>query len=214
MDTKEQFVITISRELGSGGRTIGRKLAERLHVHYSDKELIEALRDRFKLTPSAIERLKGEKRSWLADFIQFVAPAPNAEIDYYNKGRFEDFRRETTTNDVYAAEKEILREIAAESSCVIAGRSGFFVLKDHPNKLSIFITASRANRISRVMRKQGLSEELAAETIDRVDAERENYIQRYTGTSRYDVRNYDLCLNSDGHTEDEMVDVILRYIGA
>ena len=63
------------------------------------------------------------------------------------------------------------------------------------------------------MAKQGLNEELAAETIDKVDAQRDNYVKRYTGKSRYDARNYDLCLNADNHSEDELVDIILKYIG-
>ncbi|MBR3075940.1 MAG: cytidylate kinase-like family protein [Bacteroidales bacterium] len=212
MNTKEQFVITISRELGSGGRTVGRKLAEKLEVRYSDKELIKALRDKFNLTPSGIERLKGEKKSWLADFIKIAAPYPKADV-FNDNNTVLEYRPDVTTDDVFTAEKEILTELAAESSCVIAGRSGFFVFKDHPNKLDVFITASRGNRIRRVMAKQGLNEELAAETIDKVDAQRDNYVKRYTGKSRYDARNYDLCLNADNHSEDELVDIILKYIG-
>ena len=97
-------------------------------------------------------------------------------------------------------------------SCVIAGRSGFFVFKDHPNTLNVFITASKDKRIRRIVRKQGLDEASAISLIEAIDQARENFIQRHTGVSRYDARNYDLVLNTDGHTEEQMANLILSYI--
>ncbi len=213
MNTNEKFVITIAREIGSGGRTIGRKLAAKLGVRYSDKELIRNLREKFNLTTYSIEKLKGEKKSWLADFIQMVAPMPKVGMLLDADSKFlQELRSDVTTNDIYKAESEILNAIAEESSCVIAGRSGFFVLKDHPNKLDVFITASRENRIKRIVRKQHLTETEAETIMDSIDEARDNYVKRYTGKSRYDARNYDIVLNADNHTEDEIVDIILSYI--
>jgi cytidylate kinase len=80
------------------------------------------------------------------------------------------------------------------------------------NKVDVFITASLEHRIARVMRKQGLSREQAIEVIERVDKGRDNYIKRYTGKSRYDARNYDLCIDVDKLTEEEAVDLILDFI--
>ena len=211
---KDPFVITISRTVGSGGRTIGRKLAERLGVRFSDKELIDALQNKFNLTAESIEELKGKKKRWLDDFIQMVAPVPmsgllvSGESDYVS-----EYNSSLSVNDVFEAEKEILNGIADEGSCVIAGRLGFFVLKDRPNKVDILITASRENRIARIMRKQNLSYEKAAEVLDSVDKARDNYVQRYTGQSRYDARNYHIVLNMDYITEDKAVDLILSYLG-
>lgn len=214
MNIHEQFVITISRELGSGGHTIGRKLAERLNVRFCDKELIKELSKRFNLTPASIERLKSEKKNWLTGFIQRLAPAPSPAgfvggDSVYGK----EFTPTVTTDEIFAAEKEILCAMAEAESCVIAGRSGFFVLKDFPNKVDIFITASRENRILRTMRKQNFPRELAEEVLGKVDAARENYIRRYAGVSRYDARNYNLTLNVDGMTEDQAVAIILAYLG-
>lgn len=210
---KDPFVITISREVGSGGRTVGRKLAGKLGVRYCDKQLVEALKDRFNLTVSGIEKLKGEKKNWLADFIQMVAPVPKASLMVDMDSKYlQEFRPDVTVDDVFKAETEILRELANEGSCVIAGRSGFFVLKGHPNKVDIFITASRENRIARVMRRQELSREQAELVVDSIDKTRENYVRRYTDTSRYDSRNYDLVINMDHLTEDEAVDLILSYL--
>ena len=213
MNTKEKFVITVAREIGSGGRTIGRKLAAKLGVRYSDKELIRNLREKFDLTTYAIEKLKGEKKSWFAEFIQMVAPVPNVGMIMDTDSKFmQNLRSDVTTNDIYKAESEILNAIADESSCVIAGRSGFFVLKNHPNKLDVFITASRENRIKRIVRKQHLTETEAETIMDSIDESRDNYVKRFTGNSRYDSRNYDLVINSDDHTEEEIVDIILAYI--
>ena len=202
------YVITISRELGSGGRTIGRKLAQKLNMRYSDKELIRSLQDKFQLTTSGIEKLKGQKKNWFNDFIQLVAPAPQADLLIDPDSHFiKEFRA-----DLHEAEVEIIKAIAAEGPCVIAGRSAFFILQDTANKVDVFITASMEHRIERVMRKQGLTREQAIEVIGRVDKARDNYIQRYTGKSRYDARNYHLCLDVDNLSEDDAVDIILDYI--
>ena len=211
---KEPFVITISREVGSGGRTIGRKLAAKLGVRFSDKELVDALQKKLNLTESSIEELKGKKKRWLDDFIQMVAPVPmsgmlvDGDSDYIS-----EYNLSLSVNDVFEAEKEILNGIADEGSCVIAGRSGFFVLKGRPNKVDILITASRDKRIARIMEKQNLSRQKAEEVIDSVDKARDNYVKRYTGQSRYDARNYHIVLNMDYITEDQAVAMILSYLG-
>ena len=211
---KEPFVITISREVGSGGRTIGRKLAEKLGVRFSDKELVDELQKKLNLTVSSIEELKGKKKRWLDDFIQMVAPVPmsgmlvDGDSDYIS-----EYNLSLSVNDVFEAEREILNGIADEGSCVIAGRSGFFVLKGRPNKVDILITASRENRIARIMEKQNLSRQKAEEVIDNVDKARDNYVKRYTGQSRYDARNYHIVLNMDYITEDQAVAMILSYLG-
>ncbi|MBR5055943.1 MAG: cytidylate kinase-like family protein, partial [Bacteroidales bacterium] len=155
---------------------------------------------------------KGEKKNWLADFFQHVTPFSSAPMMGVDSQYTQEFKPEITTDDIYRAETEILKGMADEGSCVIAGRSGFFVFKDHPNHLNVFITASNGNRVKRVMKKQGLTEEQAGDLIKKIDKTRENYIERYTGTSRYDARNYDLVLNADGHSEEQLADIILSYI--
>lgn len=213
MNTKEPFVITISREVGSGGHTVGKILAEKLGVRYCDKLLVESLQKQFGLSVCAIEKLKGEKKNWLAEFIGKVAPMPSARTLGLDPKYTQEFRADVTTDDIYEAEVEILQGFAEMGSCVIAGRSGFFVLKNHPNKLDIFITASKAHRLERIMKKQGLSEESAQAVMTGIDQARENYTQRYAGVSRFDARNYHLVLNADGHTEEELANLILAYIG-
>ena len=213
MNKQEPFIITLSREVGSGGHTVGGILAKKLGVRYCDKLLLESLEKQFNLTSSGIEKLKGEKKSWLADFLKRVSPMPSAKALGLDPKYTQEFAIDVTTDDIYKAEVEILRGFAEMGSCVIAGRSGFFIFKDHPNILNLFITASKAHRIERIMRKQGLSEDSAKALIQGIDQERDNYIRRYAGVSRFDARNYDIVLSADGHTEEQLADIILSYIG-
>ena len=213
MNTQNPFVITLSRQVGSGGHTVGKILAERLDVRYCDKYLLESLEKRFDLSADHIEKLKSEKKGWLAEIFSKVSPLPTLEALGYNSNYSKDFTPEVTTDDIFKAEVEILKSFAQMGSCVVAGRLGFFVFRNHPNKLNMLVTASLENRIQRIMTKQGLPEEEAAKLIEKLDQARENYVQRYTGTSRYDARNYDLVINTDGHSEQEIADLILDYIG-
>lgn len=213
MKLNDPFVITISREIGTGGGSVGRKLAEKLNVNYINKQLMQALEEKFNLTSSGIDHLKNKKKHWFTDLFEQVAPAPKATIEVGGYKFSRQFQEAVTVEDIFKAEKEILNAIADEGSCVITGRSAFFVLKDRPDKVDLFITASKAARVARVMAKQNLSEEEAVKLIDKVDEGRDNYVKRYTGLSRYDMRNYDLILDMDYLTEDEAVEKILSYIG-
>ena len=123
----------------------------------------------------------------------------DAEVGLDNKSMFE-------------TEKRILQEIAAQTSCVVAGRTGFMVFRDWPNHLNIFIQASMEYRVQRIMRRQNVSEQEARDIIARMDSSRETYIQKYEDTSRYDTRNYQLVISTDELSEDDAVEVIMNYI--
>jgi cytidylate kinase len=213
MKLNDPFVITISREIGTGGGSVGQKLAEKLNVPYSNKQLIQGLEEKFNLTSSGIEHLKGTKKNWFADLFEHVAPVPKTKIKVGDYTFSREYQENVNVQDIYKAEKEILNAIADEGSCVITGRSAFFVLKDRPNKVDIFITASKDLRIEHVMAKQNMTREEAADLVEKVDKGRDNYVQRFTGLSRYDMRNYDLILDMDYLTDDEAVEKILSFIG-
>lgn len=213
MNKNEKYVITLNRELGSGGHTVGRKLAEKLGVNYYDKAVINALTERLGLTVEQIEEAKSKKRSWWDDFkcsstMQVFCNGSPQMIGIYN----------SLDNDLpisepmFKLESNILKEIAERESCVIAGRSGFSIFQEWPNHLNIFIQASLEHRISRVMRKQNMSREEAISIISKIDEGRETYMLKNTQKSRYDTRHYDLVINMDGLTEDQAVEVILCYI--
>lgn len=219
MNKQEKYVVTINRELGSGGRTVGRMLAEKLGVEFYDKALIEALEKKYNLNIEQIEKLKGQNHAWWAEFARSMfcvdLGVPNygkmSALYYLAVMDFSDVK--PTSKEVFESETEILKGIAEVESCVVAGRSGFYVFRDHPNHLNVFIQASMPYRVERVMRKQQITEEEAVKTIKKVDKMRENYVKKYTGLSRYDTRNYDLVISADGKSEEQIVDIIMKYIG-
>ena len=206
MNKNEKFVITINREVGSGGRTVGRKLAEKLGVKYCDKAVIEGLTQKFGLTPERIEDIKAQKKSWWNDITNYYNTLVNsADMPM-------DAETKLDNNSMFETEKRILQELAAQTSCVVAGRTGFMVFREWPNHLSIFIQASMDYRIQRVMRRQNVTEQEARDIIAKLDASREAYIKKYEDTSRYDTRNYHLVISMDNLNEDDAVEVIMDYI--
>ena len=206
METTKKFVVTINCELGSGGRTIGRKLAERLNVKFYDKALVKELTKKFDLSVDELEKVKASKRNWWNDFVQ-------GYLNHYNvEERFNVESNIATTENIFRVESKFLKELAADESCVIAGRSGFYIFRNDPNAFKILIQSTMEKRIQRVMEKQGLSEAEAEKVIEKVDKGRERYTQEFSGTSRYDTRNYDLVINVANLTEDEAVGIIWEYI--
>lgn len=203
MNTNSKFIITINRELGSGGRTVGRKLAEKLGVEYFDKAVINALQERYNLSVEQIEHLKGQETGWWEEFKRKMT---------FSESEYELNQTNIETEDVFRAETQILKALAKDQSCVIAGRTAFYMFREHPNHLSILIQASMLNRIERVAREQNMTKEQARLVIDKVDKMRENYVKEFTGTSRYDARNYHLVINMDDLSEDAAVELILTYI--
>ena len=206
MNKNEKFVITINRELGSGGRTIGRLLAEKLGVPFYDKAVIDGLTQKFGLSPERIEEIKAQKKSWWNDintYYQTLVNSANmpmeAEVKLDNASMFE-------------TEQHILQELATHSSCVVAGRTGFMVFREWPNHLNVFIQASMLHRIQRVMRRQNVSEQEACDIIAKMDTTREAYIKKYEDTSRYDTRNYQLVISMDDLSEDDAAEIIMDYI--
>ena len=206
MNKNDKFVITINREVGSGGRTVGRKLAEKLGVKYFDKALIETLSKKYGLSVERIEEIKAEKKSWWKDFnlyyqtlVGSTSQPMQAEVKLDTKNLFE-------------SEKRFLQKLAAKEPCVVAGRTGFMVFRQWPNHLSIFIQASMEHRIQRIMNRQNVGEQEARDIIAKVDASRETYIKKYEDTSRYDTRNYQLVISMDDLSEDDAVEVIMDYI--
>lgn len=206
MNKNEKFIVTINREVGTGGRTVGRKLAEKLGVKYCDKAVIDGLTQKFGLSKERIEEIKAQKKSWWNDintYYQTLINSANmpmeAEVKLDNASMFE-------------TEKHILEDLAAHESCVVAGRTGFMVFREWPNHLNVFIQASMEHRVQRVMRRQNVSEQEARDIIDKMDTTRETYIKKYEDTSRYDTRNYQLVISMDGLSEDDAAEIIRNYI--
>jgi cytidylate kinase len=206
MNKNEKFVITINREVGSGGRTVGRKLAEQLGVKYYDKAIVEGLTHKFGLSVERIEQIKAQKKSWWNDINNYY----NTLVNSAEKPMEAEVKLDNQT--MFDTEKRILQELATQSSCVVAGRTGFMVFREWPNHLNIFIQASMEHRVQRVMSRQQVSEQEARDIIQRMDSSRETYIQKYENTSRYDTRNYELVISMDDLSEDDAVAIIMDYV--
>lgn len=207
MKKNEKFVITINREVGSGGRTVGRKLAERLNVKYYDKALVQRLTEKYGLTLDEIERLKAEdeEKTWWRVFSRFYCSFTGGLLS-------EDLEDKPNTGSFMETEREIYEGLAAQESCVVAGRSAFLIFREWPNHLNVFIQASLAHRIERIREHKHVTTQHAIDIIEELDAAREIYIKKYSDKSRYDTRNYHLVLSMDGMTEDDAVNVIMAYL--
>lgn len=122
------------------------------------------------------------------------------DIKVYDKNVLEDIEQEfdianMLPDDIYAIQKKILLNIANKESCIIVGRTGFHIFKNHPNVVRVLLIADYQARVKHVSEKHGITKIAARKRIKEVDQEREEYTKKYTGVSRYDARNYDFVIN-------------------
>ena len=214
MDLSNKYVITINRELGSGGKTVAKKLAEKLGVPFYDKAHLQSLEDKEGLSAEKIESLKAKKRTWWPDFKRIVELDGGFAVSIYDNLPNVPVPEKNDTDKKFRTEQEILKGIVEAESCVVAGRCSFVTFKDHPNRLNIWIQSPLESRVERVMKKKGIASKQEAEKfIKEVDQLCEDYSVRHTGISRYDTRNYDLVISMENKTEDEAVELILKHIG-
>ena len=193
----KKVIITISRECGTRGRDIACSLGEKLGLRIYDKVILEAISEKYHLSKLEIERIKAKKINLWDDFCQFYR-----QFDV-NRPAYQPESRKVTSRELYYAESQIMRNLAAQESCIILGRCGFSVFKDNPDAVKIFIHADRDARIKRIIATKGLDANAAAEYIDEIDKARENFTKYFASSSLYDCRNYDFSINvSHASTED------------
>ena len=201
----EKFTILVNREAGSGGKEIAEKLGALLHVNVYSKAAIDGLINHFGLTEEEIEHIRSRRQNWWDEVCrfhrQFAATSDPLAID-----------REVTPMQLYHTEAKLLRELAAQESCIIVGRAGFHIFKDDPNAVKIFIIANREDRVARLAAKLHISEKEAEKTIDEVDKEREAFTKTFAGVSRYDARNYNLVCNASTLNHDLIAKSIANII--
>jgi cytidylate kinase len=191
------FVITINREAGSGGKEIAEKLGELLGVKVYGKEILATIREKYNLTEEDVEKIKATKPGWWADFCRFYKQfGTTAAIAY------ESF--EVDSKQLYQEEEQLLKDLASQESCIIVGRTGFHIFKDNPDAMRLLIIADPECRVKRLMERQNVDEQGAREIMERADKARENYTKSFAGTSRYDARNYDMVINVSGFTTDQV----------
>jgi cytidylate kinase len=203
MDTNNNYVITINRQLGTKGQLIGRELADRLNIRYIDRELLLLAARMLEVDRQVAEKLENRIPSWWDDFRQFCsfvnASATPADYD----------STEATVSQLYTVQKELIELIADLQSCVIIGRAAFHVLKDRENTMNLFLHSSLENRINTVANLRNVSKEDAQKQILQSDKQREAYCKNFTGKVWWDSRNYDFTLDVGNMTVSEVVDYII-----
>ena len=184
----QAFVITISRQYGSGGRAIGEAVANRLGISYYDKVLLQLAAERSGLSPEFMEST--EERPTPSLLFNLSATTVTGSSFFY--------QYDIPVGDkAHFAQTAVIRELAAKESCVIVGRCADYVLTGHHDRcLRVFLHAPLETRIAQVAARRGLSEKEAKDRIHRIDKGRSNYYRHYTGTTWGDTSSYDLALNT------------------
>ena len=197
----EKKVITISREFGSGGRTIGRMVAEKLGIPFYDKELVEQVALESGFAPTFVEE-HGE-HSPSKSFFSY-AFAPQGVPGVMNGLSSADF--------LWNIQCSVILQLAEKGPCVIVGRNADYVLKDHPDCLHAYIHADIPFRADRIVRLYGESEKSPEARLHEKDKRRRVNYQHYTGRNWGTAQNYDICLNSAKIGIEACADIIVKMV--
>ncbi|MCR5295539.1 MAG: cytidylate kinase-like family protein [Lachnospiraceae bacterium] len=182
-----RIIVTIGRQTGSGGRKIGRILAESLGIEFYDKELLDLAAKESGFAAEVIEK-HDEKptHSFLYSLV----------MDGYGLSFPAGFGELPLDHQVFLAEFNTIRKIVRESSCVIVGRCADYALEEDPDLLSVFIYAKEEDKIARIMQETGFSETKSRELIMKKDRMRSNYYNYFSSKKWGASNTYHLCLNS------------------
>lgn len=186
-------VITISREFGSGGRTIGRKVAEKLGIPCYDQELIEKICEEGEFDKAYVAE-KGEyasRANWL------TSTFASRDLNGYS-----------TQDHLWAVERKVILELAEKESCVIVGRCADYILKDKADCLNVFIHSDMAKRAERIVKEYGEREDAPEKRLRDKDKRRASYYNFYTDRKWGEVQNYDITLNSGVLGIERCVDIL------
>lgn len=201
----ENYVITIARGFGSGGKEIAGRLAEHLGIPCYERQLLTMASDQSGIDESLFvetdERLRGKHvANWLRK-IPFTDVLEPHEKDF------------VSDVNLFNIQAELIRSLAKSESCIIVGKCADYILKDYKNVISLYIEAPRAACVKSVMGKMYISEERANQLIHSTDRYRAQYYNYYTGGKDWtNPINYDLILNSDRIGRENCVRVIMDYI--
>ncbi len=197
----EVKIITISREFGSGGRSIGREVANRLGIPFYDKELVEQVALESGFAPQFIEE-HGEH-----------APSRSRLAYAFSHQGIPGLMNGMSTADfLWSIQCNVIMQLAEKGPCVIVGRNADYILKDRKDCLDVFIHADMDFRADRIVRLYGESEKSPEARLQEKDKRRMVNYQHYTGRTWGQATNYDLCLNSGKLGIDACVDMIVDIV--
>jgi len=196
---KENLIVTISRQYGSGGREIGKKLAARLGIPYYDKELIILAAEKSGYARSLFEEADQKaSNSMIFSLMRAGSMASAYDMPLNDK--------------IYLIQSGVIQQVARQGSCVIVGRCADYVLQDKFPCVNIFVHADIKKRIERAVQLYGLSPDDVQSTLLKTDKRRETYYNYYTGRKCGDARNYTLSLDSLGVGIDNAVSILADYV--
>ena len=196
-------IITISREFGSGGRTIGHMVAEKLGIPFYDKELVEHIALESGFDPRFVEE-HGEHAPGKS--LLSYAFAPQGVPGVMHGLSSADF--------LWNIQCNVILQLAEKGPCVIVGRNADYILKDRTDCLHAFIHADMDFRAERIVRLYGESEKSPEARLSEKDKRRRVHYQHYTGRTWGTAQNYDLCLNSAHLGIDACVEIILSAVNS
>jgi cytidylate kinase len=197
-------IITISRQFGSGGREIGAKLAAKLNIPFYDNELITRAAKESGFAEAAFENAERKASNSL---LYSIAMGMNA---YGNQDI--GFTHLSLDDQLYLAQSNLIRKVAAEGPCVIVGRCADYVLRDFPNVVHLFIWADMESRKRRAVDLYHMKENKAEEEILKTDKRRTNYYNYHANEKWGKAENYHLSIRSDYVGVDNTVECILRFL--
>ncbi|MGF7011486.1 cytidylate kinase [Lachnospiraceae bacterium PF1-22] len=200
---EKNIVFTIAREYGSGGRTIGKMLAERLDIPFYDREILRMASDESGISEllfaEADEKLKGNLLFNISRSVYDGSVLGPDSDDY------------ASTKNLFNFQAKVIKELAKSQSCVIVGRCADFILKDYDNVIRIFIYADEEFNFNRAMERNSMTEGEMRKYIAKRNKYRGDYYKHYTGRDWHDARQYDLCLNSGKLGFEKTLQSILSY---
>lgn len=198
-------IITIGRQCGSGGHTIGKTVAERLGIPFYDKKLVQIVAERSGLSAETVKQ-EGEYSSASSLFTSVSTRGYSA----YSASQKHDM---VLPDQINAYQTELIKELADKGPCVIVGRCADYILQGRENCFHIFITGALPDRTNRVIAEHGIAPETAKNHVKERDRKRSGYYKHITDQIWGLAANYDLCLNSSKLGIDRSVDLILAAIG-
>lgn len=200
----KRTIITIGRQLGSGGREIGQLLAKRLGIKCYDNELITAASKECGLCEE-IFKTHDEKptNSFLYSLVM---------DSYLGYGAGFGMNNMPLGQQVFLAQFDTIRKIAKNEDAVFVGRCADYALRDDYEITSVFITSDEKSRKERICKRHNVSESKAYEMMIKTDKKRANYYNYYTDKQWGNSVSYDLCINSGKIGIDATVDLIIEYI--
>ena len=197
-------IITIGREYGSGGREIGRKLAEKLDIPFYDKELIAIAAEQSGICEELFyQNDETQPGSFIYSLVMGTYPLMEGNTVYPNL---------PMNHKIFLAQFDAIKAIAKKGPCVIVGRCADYVLSDNPHVKNIFITADIDFRVERAIANDGIEKRKASDTIKKIDRKRASHYKYYTNLRWGDVDNYDLCIKSSTFGIDKTIDAIISIL--